>query len=88
MVAWTAHNTEKFSDWLIIQNQVFSLVAMLMSITQSLCDSPNQNFTTHTAHTYIYVTHLKFCGRIFKHTILKVQYNKKRNTRTKEHAKL
>ena len=39
-------------------------------------------------HIYIYVPHLTLCGRIFKHAILKVQYNKKRNTKTKEHAKL
>ena len=32
--------------------------------------------------------HLTFCGRIFKHTILKVQYTKKRNTNSKEQAEL
>ena len=50
--------------------------------------SPNQIITTYAPHTYIYVTHLTFCGRIFKHTILKVEYNKKRNTNSREQAEL
>ena len=84
--AHSAHNTENFSDWLIFQNQAFSLVTALMSISQSLYDFSQQDFSlqypshTHT-YIYIYVMHLTFCWRIFKHTILKVQYNKKRNTK-------
>ena len=50
--------------------------------------SPNQIITTYAPHIYIYVTHLTFCGRIFKHTILKVEYNKKRNTNSREQAEL
>ena len=42
----------------------------------------------HAPHTYIYVTHLTFCGRNVKHTILKVQYNKNRNTNSREQADL
>ena len=65
------------------------MVMTLMSISQSLYDFSQQDFYhRHPSHTYIYVTHLIFCGRIFKHTILKVQYNKRRNTKTKEHTKL
>ena len=54
------HNTANFSDWLVFQNQGFSLVAMQTSIYQSLLYmiSPNQIFTTHAPHTYKYVMHV------------------------------
>ena len=29
--------------------------------------TPNTSFTTDTPYTYLYVMHLTFCGRIFKH---------------------
>ena len=50
--------------------------------------SPNQRYSKHAPHIYIYiyVIHLTVCGRIFEHTILKVQYNKKRNTNSREQA--
>ena len=84
MVAPTVHTTQK---WLIFQNQAFSLVTMLTSISQSLYDfSKQEYYHTYPSHIYIYVMHLTLCGRIFKHTILRVQYNKKRNTETKEQA--
>ena len=38
---------------------------------------PNKSFTTDIPYTYIHVTHLLFCGRIFKHTIFKIVYGKK-----------
>ena len=50
----------KFSDWLIFQNQAISLVMMLMSISQSQYNFSQQDFTKHTLHTYIHVTHLTF----------------------------
>ena len=40
----STHNTANFSDWLIFQNQVCSLVMMLMSITHSLYNFSQQEF--------------------------------------------
>ena len=37
--------------------------------------SPSTSFTMDTPYTYIYVMHLTFCGRIFKHTILEEVYD-------------
>ena len=57
--AHSTHNTAKFSDWLIFQNQAFSLVVKLMLISQSLYDFSQQESyhvyplhicTCHTSH--------------------------------------
>ena len=45
-------NTAKFSDWLVFQIQGFSLVAMLMSISQSLYDF-SQPDSHHTCPSHI-----------------------------------
>ena len=50
-----AHNTAKVSDWLIFQNQAFSLVTMLMSITQSLYNFSQQDFS------HAYPSHIGIC---------------------------
>ena len=39
--------------------------------------SKNKIFTMDIPYTYIHVTHLIFCGRIFKHTILEIVYDEK-----------
>ena len=44
MVACTVHATAKIPDWLIFLNQAFSLVMMLLSISQSLHDPSQQDF--------------------------------------------
>ena len=50
----STHNTANFSDWLIFQNQAFSLVVMMTSITQSLYDSSQQEIHhKHSSHIYI-----------------------------------
>ena len=76
--SYSTQNTTKFSDWLISQNQVFSLVEMTSSISCSLYDLSVQDFY-HTCplHIYIHVMHLTFFGRIFKHTIMEIVYNGK-----------
>ena len=51
----STHNIANFSDWLMFQNQAFSLVAMLTSISQSLYDFSQQDFYhTYPLHTYTY----------------------------------
>ena len=72
MVAPTAHTTQQTFLIVLFPEMDFSLVMMLMLITNMI--PPNTIFTTGTPHTYICVRHLTFCWRIFNHTILKVQY--------------
>ena len=50
------HNTAKFSDWLIFQNQDFSLVTTLMSISQFLYDFSQPDFH-HTCPSHTYICH-------------------------------
>ena len=56
MVACTACTTLKIPDGLILLNQAFSLVTMLMSISQSLHDPPQQEFI-HACTLSIYTCH-------------------------------
>ena len=49
--------------------------------------SPYEIFTTHTPYIYIHVTHLIFCGRIFKHTTLEIVYDGK-GTQKQTHSLL
>ena len=84
----SAHNTANFSDWLIFQNRAFSLVTMLMSISQSLYDFSQPEF--HHMHP----SHICICHA--SHILWKnlQAYNiegtvpKKRNTYSKEQAEL
>ena len=76
----STHNTAKFPDWLNSQNQVFSLVKIMSSLSWSLCNFSQPDFH-HVCPSHIYICHTShICGRIFKQTTLKVQYNKKKNT--------
>ena len=92
--SWDGHvysmcNTAKFPNGLNSQNQVFSLVETVLSISRSLHDFSKPDFYhTCPSQIYIYITHITFCGRIFNHTVLKVQYNKKRDTNSREQAEL
>ena len=52
----STHNTANFSDWLIFQNHDFSLVMILMSISQSLYDFSQPEFH-HTCPSHIYICH-------------------------------
>ena len=54
--AHSAHNTANFPDWLVSQEWAFSLVTMLMSISQSLYNFSQQEFHhRHSSHIYIYI---------------------------------
>ena len=89
MVMCTAHATQQIS--LIGSIHKIEFFHLLRQCCQYLCPytiSPKGIFTMHASHTYMYVMHLTFCGRIFKHTILKVEYNKRRNTNSREQAEL
>ena len=72
---YSTHNTAKFPDWFNSQNQFFHWLRQCHQYLGPYKICPNQIFTMRAPHTYLYVMHLTFCGRIFKHTILKVQYN-------------
>ena len=81
-------NTAKFPGWLNSQNQVFSLVETMSLISQSLSNFSQPGFHhTCLSHTYIYMPCISHFVEV-KHTILKVQYNKKRSTNSKEQAEL
>ena len=52
--AYSMHNTAKFPDWLNSQNQVFSLLETMSSISQSLHDYSQPDFHhARPSHTYI-----------------------------------
>ena len=50
------YNTANFSDWLVFQNQGFSLVAMQTSIYQSRYDFSQPDFH-HTCPSHIKICH-------------------------------
>ena len=56
---YSAHNKATFSDWLIFQNQDFSLIEMLMLISQYLYGFSQPAFHhTCPSHIYIYMSHI------------------------------
>ena len=50
--------------------------------------SPYEILTMHATYTYIYVMHLIFCGRIFKHTVFHKLYNQKKEHKITMHSHL
>ena len=73
-----ACNTVQFPDWLNSQNQVFSLVKTMSSISWSLHDLSQQDFN-HTRSLHIYMSHTsQVCGRTLKHTLFEIVYEAKK----------
>ena len=50
--------------------------------------SPYEILTMHATYTYIYVMHLIFCGRIFKHAVFHKLYNQKKEHKITMHSHL